>query len=133
MTTHRTAMGAPDELDACPLMPTYGAPQVRFVRGAGTELWDGDGRRYLDFLSGLAVCSLGHANPVVADALAAQARTLLHVSNLFGTEPGWEVAVTLDELLRARSGGVADDGLQYQTFFCNSGAEANEAAFKLAR
>ena len=130
MTEHATKMGAPATMDTCPLMPTYGAPQVRFVRGAGTELWDGDGTRYLDFLSGLAVCSLGHANTVVADALAEQARTLLHVSNLFGTEPGWEVAVTLDELLRS---GGADDASPYQTFFCNSGAEANEAAIKLAR
>ena len=126
---HRTAMGAPDGLDACPLMPTYGPPQVRFVRGAGTELWDGDGTRYLDFLSGLAVVSLGHANPVVAEAIAEQARTLCHVSNIFGTEPGWDVAVALDELLRAGN----DDAERYQTFFCNSGAEANEAAIKLAR
>src|SRR3546814_3248589 len=81
-------------------MPTYGPPRVHFVRGQGTELWDGDGRRYLDFLSGLAVVSLGHANPVIADAIAGQARTLCHVSHLFGTEPGWEVARTLDELLR---------------------------------
>ena len=128
-TDHRAAMDAPTALDACPLMPTYGPPQVRFVRGAGCELWDGDGKRYLDFLSGLAVCSLGHANPVVADALSAQARTLLHVSNLFGTEPGWEVAVALDELLRDGNAGASP----YQTFFCNSGAEANEAAIKLAR
>ncbi len=128
-TAHTTAMGAPSSLDGCPLMPTYGAPKVRFVRGAGCELWDGDGRRYLDFLSGLAVCSLGHANPVVADALAVQARTLLHVSNLFGTEPGWEVAVALDELLRDGN----PDASRYQTFFCNSGAESNEAAIKLAR
>ena len=130
MTAHAAAMGAPPALDACPLMPTYGPPQVRFVRGQGTELWDGDGKRYLDFLSGLAVCSLGHANPVVAEALATQAKTLLHVSNLFGTEPGWEVAVALDELLRA---GADDGASSYQTFFCNSGAEANEAAIKLAR
>ena len=129
MNAHATSMGAPPALDACPLMPTYGAPQVRFVRGQGTELWDGEGTRYLDFLSGLAVCSLGHANPVVADALADQARTLLQVSNLFGTEPGWEVAVALDELLRTG----AEDASPYQTFFCNSGAEANEAAIKLAR
>ncbi len=127
--THAAAMGAPDTLDHCPLMPTYGPPAVRFVRGAGSELWDGEGKRYLDFLSGLAVTSLGHANPVVADALAEQARTLLHVSNLFGTEPGWEVAVALDELLRAGN----DDSPHYQTFFCNSGAESNEAAIKLAR
>jgi len=126
---HRDAMGAPGELDACPLMPTYPPPQVRFVRGAGTELWDGDGRRYLDFLSGLAVVSLGHANPVVADAIAEQARTLCHVSNLFGTEPGWEVATELDALLRAGDAGATP----YQVFFCNSGAESNEAAIKLAR
>ena len=126
---HRTAMAAPPSLDDCPLMPTYGAPKVRFVRGSGTELWDVHGTRYLDFLSGLAVTSLGHANPVVAEALCEQAATLLHVSNLFGTEPGWEVAVALDELLR---GG--DEAMpRYQTFFCNSGAEANEAAIKLAR
>lgn len=128
---HAQAMGAPDELDLCPLMPTYGPPRVRFVRGQGTELWDGDGKRHLDFLSGLAVVSLGHANPVVADAIAEQARTLCHVSNLFGTEPGWEVARTLDELLR--TGGEAPRASSYQTFFCNSGAEANEAAIKLAR
>ena len=126
---HAAAMGAPDELDACPLMPTYGPPQVRFVRGQGTELWDGEGTRHLDFLSGLAVVSLGHANPVVADAIAEQARTLCHVSNLFGTEPGWEVARTLDELLRDGN----PDASRYQTFFCNSGAESNEAAIKLAR
>lgn len=121
--THARAMGAPDGLDHCPLMPTYGAPTVQFVRGAGTELWDRDGARYLDFLSGLAVVGLGHAHPEVAEAIAAQARTLLHVSNLFGTEPGAQVALELDELL----GGGG------QVFFCNSGAEANEAAIKLAR
>ena len=120
---HARAMGAPEELDHCPLWPTYGAPRVQFVRGAGTELWDRDGRRYLDFLAGLAVVGLGHAHPEVADALASQARTLLHVSNLFGTEPGAEVALTLDRLI----GGGG------QVFFANSGAEANEAAIKLAR
>jgi predicted acetylornithine/succinylornithine family transaminase len=106
------------------LMATYPPAAVTFVRGSGTELWDDQGRRYLDFLSGLAVTSLGHAHPEVADALAEQARTLLHVSNLYGTEPGPEVAATLDRLL----GGPAG-----QVFFCNSGAEANEAAIKLAR
>jgi predicted acetylornithine/succinylornithine family transaminase len=104
-------------------MPTYPPQPVTFVRGEGTRLWDDNGNEYLDFLSGLAVTGLGHANPVVADAINAQARTLLHVSNLFGTEPGEEVAATLNELL----GG---DGL---VFFCNSGAEANECAIKLAR
>jgi len=108
---------------AGPLMPTYPPPAVTFVRGQGSELWDDDGKRYLDFLSGLAVTSLGHAHPAVADALNEQARTLVHVSNLYGTQPGPDVATTLDRLL----GGGG------QVFFTNSGAEANECAIKLAR
>ena len=120
---HPPTPSAPTGLDHCPFWPTYGPPIVQFVRGRGTELWDSAGTRYLDFLSGLAVVSLGHAHPEVAAALAEQAGTLLHVSNLFATVPGAEVAVTLDRL--AGGGG--------QVFFCNSGAEANEAAIKLAR
>jgi acetylornithine/N-succinyldiaminopimelate aminotransferase len=104
-------------------MPTYAAPRVTFVRGAGTYLWDDQGRRYLDFLSGLAVTSLGHAHPAVAEAICQASTTLLHTSNLFGTKPGEEVAATLDRLL----GGGG------QVFFANSGAEANECAIKLAR
>lgn len=104
-------------------MHTYPPPPVTFVRGEGSYLWDDQGRRYLDFLSGLAVTSLGHAHPVVADAIAEQARTLLHVCNLYGTLPGPEVAATLDRLL----GGGG------RVFFSNSGAEANECAIKLAR
>ena len=123
MSDHRHSMGASDTLERCPIMPNYGPPPVMFVRGSGTELWDRDGKRYLDFLCGLAVTSLGHAHPVVAEAIAEQARTLSHVSNLFGTEPQVEVAMTIDRLL----GGGG------QIFFCNSGAEANEAALKLAR
>ena len=109
------------------LMPTYAPAPVTFVRGAGTELWDAEGKRYLDFLSGLAVTSLGHSHPKVAEALSAQARTLLHVSNLYRTEPGEEVAATLDVLI---GDGQPAGG---QVFFCNSGAEANECAIKLAR
>lgn len=120
---HLEAVGAPKGLDHCPFMPTYAAPLVQFVRGEGTQLWDRDGQRYLDFLCGLAVTSLGHAHPEVAEAVAEQARTLVHVSNLFATEPGVDVAVTLDRLL----GGGG------QIFFTNSGAEANECAIKLAR
>jgi acetylornithine/N-succinyldiaminopimelate aminotransferase len=120
---HRAAVHAPAELDHCPLMPTYGAPTVMFVRGSGTELWDADGKRYLDFLSGLAVTSLGHSHPAVAAAVAEQAQTLLHTSNLFATPIAAEVAITLDRLV----GGGG------QVFFCNSGAEANECALKLAR
>ena len=106
------------------LMPNYPPQTVTFVRGSGTELWDGAGKRYLDFLSGIGVTSLGHAHPAVADAVAAQARTLLHVSNLFGTTLGPEVAETIDRLIGGPAGKV---------FFANSGAEANECAIKLAR
>lgn len=106
-----------------PLMNTYPVPPVTFVRGEGSRLWDADGNSYLDFLNGLAVTGLGHAHPVVAEAIANQARTLLHVSNLFGTQPGPEVAITLDRLL----GGGG------KVFFTNSGAESNECAIKLAR
>jgi acetylornithine/N-succinyldiaminopimelate aminotransferase len=105
------------------IMSTYAPPTVTFVRGEGTRLWDDAGREYLDFLSGLAVTSLGHAHPVVADAICEQARTLLHVSNLFATLPQRDVAATLDRLV----GGGG------RVFFANSGAEANECAIKLAR
>jgi acetylornithine/N-succinyldiaminopimelate aminotransferase len=105
------------------LMNTYPPQAVTFVKGEGSWLWDDQGRRYLDFLSGLAVTSLGHAHPAVAEAVAIQARTLLHVSNLYGTEPQRQVAATLDRLV----GGGG------RVFFCNSGAEANECAIKLAR
>jgi len=104
-------------------MHTYPVPAVTFVRGEGSYLWDDQGRRYLDFLGGLAVTSLGHAHPVVADAIAEQARTLLHVCNLYGSLPGHDVAETLDRLI----GGGG------RVFFSNSGAEANECAIKLAR
>ena len=114
-------------LEHCPFMPVFGAPQVMFVRGRGTELWDSDGKRYLDFLGGLAVISLGHAHPAVARAIADQASTLLHVSNLFANPVAAEAAVMVNELLREVTGE------QGQVFFCNSGAEANEAALKLAR
>ena len=115
-------------VDRSALMHTYADPPVTFVRGQGTLLWDTEGRRYLDFLSGLAVTSLGHAHPAVADALDTQARTLLHVSNLFGNTVAPEVAATIDRLIgggERRAGG--------QVFFANSGAEANECALKLAR
>jgi acetylornithine/N-succinyldiaminopimelate aminotransferase len=132
VSEHATAMGAP-ALGRCPLMPTYGPPTLQLVRGEGSWVWDRDGRRYLDLLSGLAVTSLGHSHPAVADALAEQARTLVHVSNLFGTEPGWQVALTLDRLLGTGQEGWPDVGTRGQVFFANSGAEANECALKLAR
>jgi predicted acetylornithine/succinylornithine family transaminase len=113
--------------DHCPFMPVFGPPQVMFVRGSGTELWDADGTRYLDFLCGLAVTSLGHCNPVVTDAITRQASTLLHVSNFFTNDAATRAALDVRELLREATG---DEG---QVFFCNSGAEANETALKLAR
>jgi len=114
-------------------MDNYPPQPVTFVRGEGSRLWDVEGKVYLDFLGGLAVTSLGHAHPVVAEAIATQARTLLHVCNLFGTTIGPEVAETLDRLLggggKARPGGEP----MGKVFFSNSGAEANECAIKLAR
>ncbi len=111
------------------LMGNYGDPPVMFVRGSGTELFDDSGKRYLDFLCGLAVTSLGHSHPRVAAALATQAETLLHVSNLFDTEPHLEVAARLDALIRSGTGEATPGRVLFQ----NSGAEANEAAMKLAR
>ena len=111
------------------LMGNYGVPPLTFVRGSGTELFDDTGTRYLDFLCGLAVTGLGHAHPRVAAAVAEQASTLLHVSNLFVTEPQLEVAERLDALVRAGT----DQDTPGRVLFQNSGAEANEAALKLAR
>ena len=110
-------------LDAEHVMATYRRNPVVFVRGEGARLWDAEGREYLDFLSGLAVTSLGHAHPGVADALADQARTLVHVSNLYYNALQPRLAQRLDGLL----GGGG------RVFFGNSGAEANECAIKLAR
>ena len=115
-------------IDRSALMNTYGEPPVTFVRGEGSTLFDTEGKAYLDFLGGLAVTSLGHAHPVVAEAIATQAATLTHVSNLFGNTIGPEVAATLDRLIGA--GTPLEGG---QVFFTNSGAEANECALKLAR
>lgn len=112
------------------LMNNYGTPPVAFVRGDGAELWDDRGRRYLDFLCGLAVTGLGHAHPAVTEAVAAQAGTLIHTSNLFANEPTAEVVETLDRLIRSGPGGDAEPG---RILFQNSGAEAVEAALKLAR
>lgn len=101
---------------------TYNRFPAAMVRGSGCRLWDADGKEYLDFLAGIAVCSLGHCHPKVTEAICRQAGALVHVSNLFHTPPQIELA----ELLVANS--FAD-----RVFMCNSGAEANEAAIKLAR
>ena len=104
------------------VMPTYARIPVSFVRGEGSYLYDDQGRRYLDALTGLAVCGLGHAHPRVTEAIAAQAATLLHTSNLY--------RVAGQERLATRLCALA--GMD-NAFFCNSGAEANEAAIKIAR
>jgi len=117
----------PGSGDHCPFIPVFAPPTVQFTRGSGTELWDSNGRRYLDFLAGIAVVSLGHANSHVAEAVARQAGTLVHVSNFFANDVAPRAAHLLNALL-SRAG--AGEG---QVFFCNSGAEANEAFIKLAR
>lgn len=101
---------------------TYKRFPVVLTRGSGSTLWDEDGKRYTDFLAGIAVCNLGHAHPKIVKALADQAGTLWHVSNLFYTVPQKNLAAWLT------AHSFAD-----RVFFCNSGAEANEAAIKLAR
>jgi acetylornithine/N-succinyldiaminopimelate aminotransferase len=101
---------------------SYARLPVEFVRGEGSWLWDGEGSRYLDFLCGISVTSLGHCHPAVVAAVREQAGRLMHTSNLFYTEP----AMRLAERLSASSLGG-------KVFFCNSGTEANEAAIKLAR
>ncbi len=101
---------------------TYSRFPATMIRGSGCRLWDADGREYLDFLAGIAVCSFGHCHPRVTEAVVRQAAELVHVSNLFHTKPQIELA----ELLVANS--FAD-----RVFMANSGAEANEAAIKLAR
>jgi acetylornithine/N-succinyldiaminopimelate aminotransferase len=104
------------------LMGNYGEPPITVVRGRGAYLYDAEGRAYLDFTAGIAVCNLGHADPAVTRAIQRQAETLLHCSNLYGHP----------ERLRLAQRLAALSGLD-QVFFCNSGAEANEAALKLAR
>jgi len=118
-----TDLAALQALDRAHVMPTYGDRTVAFVRGEGSKLWDTTGKEYLDFLGGLAVIALGHAHPEVARTLTEQASTLIHTSNLFLNEHAPELAATLDDLL----GGGGE------VFFSNSGAEANECAFKTAR
>lgn len=107
------------------LVRSFGERMELFVRGEGAYLWDADGKRYLDFLAGIAVDSLGHAHPAFVEAISSQAATLAHVSNYFATTPQLELAARLKRLA-----GTGDSG---RVYFGNSGAEANEAAFKLAR
>jgi acetylornithine/N-succinyldiaminopimelate aminotransferase len=104
------------------LMRTYRRAPVEFVRGEGALLWDAEGREYLDFLAGISVCSVGHCNPDVVEAVREQAGRLMHTSNLFYTEPMVRLAERLSE-----------SSLGGRVFFSNSGTEANECAIKIAR
>ena len=104
------------------VIPTYGRFDLDIARGAGCRVWDFDGREFLDFGAGIAVCSLGHAHPEITEAVSRQAATLVHTSNLYRTAPQAELAERLV--------GIAGPG---KVFFCNSGAEANEGLIKLAR
>src|SRR4051812_23784819 len=103
-------------------MRTYKRAPVEFVRGEGSLLWDAEGNEYLDFLAGISVCSVGHCNPDVVEAVREQAGRLIHTSNLFYTEPMARLAERL-----------AESSLGGRVFFSNSGTEANECAIKVAR
>ena len=110
------------ELFAKNVVPSYGRFDLVLERGEGSYLWDVNGRRYLDLTAGIAVCCLGHASPDITQALTEQSKKLIHVSNLYYTEPQGRLA---QELVNLTGPG--------KVFFCNSGAEANEGLFKVAR
>jgi len=105
------------------VMNTFGPPQTVLVRGEGSRVWDADGREYLDLLAGIAVNALGHGHPAIVEAVTTQLTTLGHTSNFFATEPQVRLAEKLVSLV----------GHDARVFFTNSGAEANEAAFKITR
>ena len=109
-------------LEAAYAVPTYVRNPVEFVRGAGCRLWDADGNEYLDFLAGISVLNVGHCHPRIVQAVREQVGRLTHVTNLYYTEPGLRLSARL-----------AESSLGGKVFLCNSGAEANEAAIKLAR
>jgi acetylornithine/N-succinyldiaminopimelate aminotransferase len=109
-------------LDGAHAIGVYARQPVAFVRGRGSELWDADGKRYLDFFAGLAVNNLGHCHPAVVEAIHTQAAALLHTSNVYYNRPAAELSALL-----------CRHSFAERVFLCNSGAEANEAAMKLAR
>ncbi len=117
-----TSVSEASQWDADHVMTTYARQPVEFVRGEGCYLFDAQGNKYLDLLAGIAVCSVGHSHPRLVRAISEQAARLIHVSNLYLTQPQARLARRLVELSDFE-----------RVFFCNSGAEANEAAIKLAR
>ncbi len=110
------------ELESAHAVPTYVRNPVEFVRGAGARLWDADGNEYLDFLAGISVLNVGHCHPRIVETVREQVGRLTHVTNLYYTEPALRLSARL-----------AESSLGGKVFLCNSGAEANEAAIKLAR
>ena len=118
------------ELESQYVMHTFGRKPVELVSGKGMLVEDPEGRQYLDFIAGIGVCSLGHCHPAVVEALQKQAERLMHVSNYYYIEGRGQLARQLSALL---NGGNANAPELWQTFFANSGAEANECAIKLAR
>ena len=148
------SLAAQQSLESHYVMHTFGRSPVEFVEGHGMKLTGDDGREYLDFLAGIGVCSLGHGDPAVLSALEAQTKKLMHVSNYFYIEQRGQVAALLsklanddvdgarvladavvagDETTAAALGAPAADEQVWETFFANSGAEANEGSMKLAR
>ncbi len=116
------SLAALQELERTSVIPSYARFPVELVRGEGARLWDAEGNEYLDFLCGISVTNIGHCHPRVVAAVREQVGRLMHTSNLFYTEPAMRLA---ERLSRSSLGG--------KVFFCNSGAEANEAAIKLVR
>ncbi|WP_275693270.1 acetylornithine transaminase [Nocardioides sp. TF02-7] len=129
MSAATEAGGAWTERYAASLMNVFGPPKLVLARGRGARVWDVDGREYVDLLAGIAVNALGHAHPRLVAAVTEQLSTLGHVSNFFATEPQVRLAERLGALLTAPMA----EPLETRVFFTNSGAEANEAAFKLTR
>jgi acetylornithine/N-succinyldiaminopimelate aminotransferase len=119
---NRMTLRTLQEIERSSVIPSYARFPVEFVRGEGTRLWDEEGNEYLDFLCGISVTNLGHCHPRVVGAVREQVGVLMHTSNLFYTEPAMRLAERLSE-----------SSLGGKVYFCNSGAEANEAAIKLAR
>ncbi len=116
-------MPAIPSVTEAPILHTYARFPLTLIRGKGSHVWDDAGRSYLDFCSGIAVCSLGHCHPVLVEAIERQARQLIHVSNLYHTTPAAELASYINKQV----------GLPGRSFFANSGAEANDGLIKLAR
>ncbi|HSX69072.1 acetylornithine transaminase [Nocardioides sp.] len=111
------------------VMNTFGTPKLVLARGKGARVWDADGKEYVDLLGGIAVNALGHAHPALVDAVTAQLQTLGHISNFFASEPQVELAERLCRMVASSFEAAGET----RVFFTNSGAEANEAAFKLTR